>query len=302
MKMPLTASKEYITQTRFIFHCHVKIKIPLVYGEHVLNQCFDLLHDIDKRYNSYQSGSYFDQINKSSGTWVLVDQQCIELLEVLLHVSDLTKGGFDITCMPLLRLWGFYQSFNEDIPSPKDLQECLERVNYQTILIKENYVKIAKGQEIVTGSFLKAFAVDKVIDFLKKQNITDAIINAGGSTIMGINDNTHESWTINVSDPFKDKNFYKNESISNQCFSISGRANNNLVIQGKTYGHILNPINGLPVTTRQVEVISKKAFIGDVLSTAIFALNQDQVETTIDRLKKYFEFEYYRIEDNNENI
>lgn len=300
-KMLPTVSKQYIAQTRFVFHCHIKIKVPLDYGENILDECFELLEDIDRRFNSYQQGSYFDQINQKAGTWVTVDDECIRILETVLLVSDLTKGNFDVTCMPLLRLWGFYRHTNQDIPTPDAIQDCLKKVDYRTISIKDNNVKIQPGQEIVTGSFIKAFATDKVTELLWERGITDAIINAGGSTIMALNDDMHSSWKINVPDPFQSDKFSERITIANQCFSLSGRSNNNLVINGKTYGHILNPTNGLPVPTIQVGVVTKSAFIGDVLSTAIFALDKNEVENTINVLGNYFDFEYFRIEENNKN-
>lgn len=100
--------KQYIAQTHFLFHCHIKIKIPIEYGEEILDECFATYKAIDLKYNSYQKGSYFDQINKNAGQWVNVDEESIKMLKVILQVCELSNGTYDITCMPLLRLWGFY--------------------------------------------------------------------------------------------------------------------------------------------------------------------------------------------------
>lgn len=296
------ASKEYIAQTRRLFHCHCKIKLPVCYGESLINQCFEILEKIDTRYNSYQPGSYFDSINRRAGNWVKVDDQCIHLLQTLRLVSELTQGSFDITCMPLLRLWGFYRQVNEDIPSLSELQKTLVKVNYRSVFIDGNEVKINPDQEVITGSFIKAFAVDKVVEFLKEQGVTDAIINAGGSTIMALNDETHPHWHINIPDAFLQGQYSGSITISNQCFSLSGRLNSNLLIKDKTYGHILNSKTGLPAQTAQLGVITQQAFLGDVLSTALFTINNEEAHDTIKKIKEHFDFNYFRIEQNGKKI
>lgn len=298
MKMPLIASKKYSTQTRWIFHCHCKIKIPLDSDTSLLDECFSLLETIDRQYNSYQMGSYFDQINKGAGTWVTVDAICIQLLHTLKLISTLTEGSYDITCMPLMRLWGFYRDTHHTFPTLAELQHVRKKVDYRSICIKDNQVKINAGQEIITGSFIKAFAVDQVIGYLREKGVTDAVINAGGSTIAAINDTSHPYWNINIPDPTLPGIFVETRPIHNQCFSLSGKLNNNVLIDNKQYSHILNSQTGLPASSLQVGVISDNAFIGDILSTAIYTVQDEDLQNTINRLKEHFDFQYFRIAEN----
>lgn len=296
--MPQTAFKEYIVQTREIFHCHVKIKVPKNYGEALIEACFSLLEELDKKYNSHQPESYFSRINQNGGRWIEVDEDSISMLKTIKLVSSLTQGSYDISCMPLIRLWGFYKLENESriIPTTDELNKTLIHVGYHNISIQEKFVKINPGQELITGSFIKAFAVDKVVSFLKQQGVTDAIINAGGSTIIGLNDASHLEWKINIPSPFIKGEKATTVNISNQCFSLSGTLNNHRIIDGKAYGHIIHSKTGYPVSTAQVGVIHSSAFISDVLSTALFSVEKKDVEKIVLKLQDYFEFTYYRIE------
>lgn len=293
-----TVSKPYITQTRELFHCHCKVKIPLSLGEQLIEQCFAILEETDLKYNSYREGSYFDRINQNAGEWIQVDDDCIKMLRILILISEITLGSYDITCMPLIRLWGFYRKTNNDVPSKADIVKTLEKVDYQSICINGNFVKINPGQEIITGSFIKAYAVDKAIAFLQKSGVTDAIINAGGSTIRCLNDEMHSDWKINIPDAFVPNEYSEQIPLINQCFSLSGFQNNKLVINGKTYCHILNSLTGFPVTTAQVGVFTHDAFLGDILSTALFTVDECEVENTVKKLRQHFEFNYFRIEEN----
>lgn len=296
MKTLPKVCKTYLAKTEFIFHCNIKIKIPEEFGEALLDECLDILRLMNLKYNSYQAGSYFHQINQQAGQWVEVDATCIEILRQLLKVSECTNGAYDISCMPLLKLWGFYKSENHRIPTTLEIEETLAKIDYRKIELKENGVRIGAGQELITGSFIKSFAVDKLTNFLKTKGVTDAIINAGGSTIYGLNDDTHKTWKINLPNQ-NTENSANQITISNQCFSLSARVHNRLIIEGKEYGHILNSKTGRPANTVQVGVWCKNAFLADVLSTAIFSLEQKEVAETIERLKNHFEFDYYRIEN-----
>lgn len=58
--MQVTANKLYVSATQKLFYCNFKIKIPNeAKASLLLKECFDLLHKIDQRYNSYQPGSFF---------------------------------------------------------------------------------------------------------------------------------------------------------------------------------------------------------------------------------------------------
>ncbi|WP_164515283.1 FAD:protein FMN transferase [Flavobacterium ustbae] len=294
--------KQYLAQTRNIFHCNCKIKIPIEFSEELLERAFEVLEEIDLKYNSYVSGSYFSCINENRGNWTPIDQDCVEMIRMIKKVSLITKGHYDITCMPLLQLWGFYKENNHSLPKKDELATALEKVNFRSIAIEGLNVKIGAEQEIITGSFIKAFAVDKTIAFLKSHGVADAIINAGGSTISSLNDASHTAWKINIPDALSKDVFKTGLQINSQTFSLSGSIDNNLLIDGKKYGHILDCITGYPAENLQTGVLTKSAFLGDVLSTALFTVPATIRDEVIAELKQHFDFDYFIIDNDHKKI
>ncbi len=290
-----TPSRVFLAKSRRIFNCHCRVKIREGPDESLLDHCLDILQDIDIRYNSHQPGSHFHRINRHAGSWVEVDEECLTMIRTLGRISALTSGAYDITCMPLIRLWGFYRREQQRIPTPMEILETLEHVDFRAIAIDGHRVKIRPGQEIITGSFLKAFAVDRAADFLRSRGVTDAIINAGGSTILAINDAEHPAWTVNVPHPTTPDSIARKLPLSNRSFSLSARSNNFITIAGRKHGHILDSRTGRPSTTLQVGVTSGEAFIGDTISTALFTLADDELEDTARALAQHFDFEYFRV-------
>lgn len=291
----------YKAQTRFLFHAHIKIKLSAFYEDSIFDELFALLEDIDKKYNSYQPDSYIDRINKNSGSFVEVDDETINILKQVIRISGFFDGMYDITVMPLIRLWGFYKDEQKQIPSIEEIKEVQKLIDYRKIEIKGNQVKIGERQEIITGSFIKAYAVDRLAGKMTEIGITDAIINAGGSTIRAINNESHPSWQILVRHPRSEELLFK-LNIANETYSTSSQAKTFVSIDEKEYGHILNPISGFPSDNKQVGIISDNCMIGDIISTALFNESPEGFLRKTELLSKDFNIKGFMIDNNNKII
>lgn len=279
----------YKVQVRFLFHSDIKIKIPEIYDDSVFDDLFGILEEVNKRYNSYSENSYIDKINKNSGHFVKVDIETIEILRKIIHLSKIIGGEYDITIMPLIRLWGFYKQ-NSVLPCFEKIKKVKRLVDYKKIIIdkKRNRVKIGKNQEIITGSFIKAYAIEKMVEEMKKIGIKDAIVNAGGSSIIAI-----DEWGIIAENPEDEKEVLRNVNgmpvrltkyeysgngdndlfeikIKNMSYSTSNQKNTYLIINNEKYGHIISPETGFPSQNKQVGVITENAFFGDIISTGLY--------------------------------
>ena len=279
----------YKVQVRFLFHSDIKIKIPEIYDDSVFDDLFGILEEVNKRYNSYSENSYIDKINKNSGHFVKVDIETVEILRKVIHLSKIIGGEYDITIMPLIRLWGFYKQ-NPVLPYFEKIKKVKRLVDYKKIIIdkKRNRVKIGKNQEIITGSFIKAYAIEKMVEEMKKIGIKDAIVNAGGSSIIAI-----DEWGIIAENPEDEKEVLRNVKgmpvrltkyeysgngdndlfeikIKNMSYSTSNQKNTYLMINNEKYGHIISPKTGFPSQNKQVGVITENAFFGDIISTGLY--------------------------------
>lgn len=287
----------YKAQTRFLFHAHVKIKISAYNDEQLFDELFGVLEEVDRKYNSYRIGSYIDQINKNAGTFVEVDEDTMTILHTAIRFSELFDGEYDITIMPLIRLWGFYRSEGLRIPTRAEIERVKQDVNYRRIELKGNRVRIGKGQEIITGSFIKAYAVDRLKEKMIGLGIKDAIVNAGGSTILGINNETHPSWQVAVRDSENDT-FLFQLNIGNACYSTSSQSKTFLEIDNQRYGHIISPTTGMPSLNRHVGLISNNCMVGDILSTGLYNLTADHFLNKIAHLKAFYpELEGFLIDE-----
>lgn len=286
----------YKVQTRFLFHADIRIKIPAACSEQHFDELFGLLESIDRRYNSYQAGSYFDLINRHAGTFVAVDDETVRMIHLAKKFSAFFEGQYAITVMPLIRLWGFYKDDARRVPTRTELSRVLPLVDDSLIEIRGHAVRIAPGQEIVTGSFIKAYAVDRVMQRMDEMGITDAIVNAGGSTIAARNPASHPFWQVSVDQPGKHNPMFM-LNIANQSYSTSAQGDIFVEIGGKRYGHILNPQTGFPSANRMVGIITDSAMIGDMLSTGLFNQTPSGFLQKMETLRQQFFVEGFLLDD-----
>ncbi len=259
----------YKVQTRFLFHSHIRIKIPAIYPDDIFDDFYKILEEVNQKYNSYEPNSYIDQINQHAGHFVEVDDETTQLLNKIISLSHFFNGTYDITVMPLIRLWGFYKNNVRRKPTLSEIKEAQTKINYKNIEIDGNRVRIKKGQEIITGSFIKAYAVDKLINFMKKREITSAIVNAGGSTIRAINNEIESPWQVNAVHPENDTLLFT-INLNNCAYSTSSQSSSFVDINGKKYGHILNPLTGYPSQNKLLGLITESCLLGDIISTGLF--------------------------------
>ena len=310
----------YKVQVRFLFHSDIKIKIPEIYDDSIFDKLFGILENVDEKYNSYSENSYIDKINKNSGHFVKVNDETIKILSKIIHLSKIIGGEYDITIMPLIRLWGFYKQ-NPILPSLDKIKKVKRLVDYKKIIIdkKRNRVKIEKNQEIITGSFIKAYAIEKIVEEMKKIGIKDAIVNAGGSSIIAINE-----WGIIAENPEEEREILRNEKgmpikitqnqyadndeyndlfeikIKNKSFSTSNQKNTYILINNKKYGHIISPKTGFPSQNKQVGVITENAFFGDIISTGLYNQTPCKFYEIMGKLSKEMEISGFLIDKDGE--
>lgn len=308
----------YKVQTRFLFHSDIRIKIPSDCDDRTFDILYKILEDVDDRYNSYSKNSYISKINRNSGSFVKVDRETVEILEKVMRLSDFFEGEYDITVMPLIKVWGFYRKGSSKVPSREELEQAKKLVGYRRIEIdRENMrVKIDPDQEIITGSFIKAYAIDKAVAKMREIGIKDAVINAGGSSIAAINE-----WDIIIENPEPEKEIQKDESgkalkitgnayresdeyndlfqisISDKSYSTSNQANTYLEIDGKKYGHIISPKTCYPGRNKQIGIITGNAFYGDIISTGLYNQTPENFYKIMNRLKREMDIEGYLIDE-----
>lgn len=267
-----------ISKTDFYLGTVINIKIYDKEDEAILEKAFERIKDIESKMSKDIEDSEVSKINENAGlNFVEISEDTYNVIEKSIYYSEISKGYFDITIGPLVKLWNIGNE-NARVPSQDEINSNLNKIDYKNILLsKANNSVMLKNNDMVIdlGGIAKGYIADEIVELLKDNDVNSAIIDLGGNIFALGNKDSNKKWTIAIQNPFSIRGEYIGIiEVENSSIVTSGVYERFLEFEGKKYHHILNPYTGLPVENdlAGVSIISNKSIDGDALSTSIFSL------------------------------
>lgn len=250
-----------------------------VYGENsseaVKNAC-TRIGELEEIWSVTNEKSDIYAINNSEGEPVTVSGYTSELINFAVDMAEMTKGAFNPSIYPVVSAWGFTTGENR-IPSEKELEKLIGLTNYEQIEIDGNTVSVGNGMMLDMGAVAKGYAGDIIIDLLREQGVTSALLDIGGN-IQALGSRPDGSdWQIGLRNPFSDGTLGVLK-ISDTAVVTSGNYERFFIgDDGKRYGHIIDPKSGYPAESglASVTITGSEGKLCDVLSTAIYVMGYD---------------------------
>ena len=253
------------------------IHVPACHDEQIVNAAAERVHQLHRLFSAFEKDSDVSRVNDMAGRdFVPVHPDTVYLLEQAKLYSEATNGAFDVSILPLVKLW---QQFGKtsSLPPERDIRRNKKLVCSNDILIdKENSaVKLRKkGQSVDLGGIAKGYAVDEVRRILTENGVSDAVVNLGGSVaVLG-----HER-PVGIQHPDKNTGTaFGQVYLKNTCAVTSGSYEKFFTIGAERYHHIIDPRTGRPSQSGVlgVTLIGEDAMALDALSTAVFVLGARQ--------------------------
>ena len=212
------------------------------------------------------------------------------VIEKSIFFSQMTRGAFDITTLPLSELWGF-SKHHTVVPPLDDIKTALSRVGYKNIKLGKDlkgkqFVELASaGVKIDLGGIAKGYICDLVVTSLIRNGIEHALVNIGGTIYAFGKPMGRKQWNVGIRDPRDTKKIDQTVYLDESAIATSGDYEQFFMHEGKRYSHILNPKTGYPVEdVISVTVRAPSAMVADALSTGIFVLGIEEGIRLADRL------------------
>lgn len=241
-----------------------------------VESAFEIVKHFDSLGSVFSDTSELNFINIHAGIQpVTISNEMKDIIESSLKYCQITNGAFDVTVLPLMRLWDFL-SENPRIPDDKEIKKKLKLVNYKNIVLEDNKISFKmKGMGIDPGGFLKGYAVDKVYEKLEEDGFKKFVVNMGGNLRVYIVDD--DTATIKIQHPRDEDTFWGKFEVQNASVATSGDYERFFEIDSIKYHHILNPSNGYPASSCvSVTIITDTAFRADAFSTAVFVMGPEK--------------------------
>jgi len=254
-----------------------------------INAGIDEIKRIEKIISSWDTESQTSEVNRNAGIKpVKVDEELFELIRRSKKISVLTGGVFDISYASLDKIWKFDGSMKE-IPSREQMLESVSKINYENIILNEKDRTIflkEKGMKIGFGAIGKGFAANRAKIVMQSLGIENGVVNASGDLITWGKQADDEEWKIGITDPDDKAKIYSWLSISGLAVVTSATYEKFVEIDGVRYGHIINPVTGMPAAgLKSVTIICPDTELADALATSTFILGEKDGLDLINSLK-----------------
>ena len=236
--------------------------------------------DFEGKYSRFRPDSLVSRINREAGgKWIEIDAEMEQMLDVCGSVYRLSRGVLDVTTLPLLRLWDDKAEVPR-IPSEAEIARARALVGWPKLQRWNECVRLPQaGMALDFGGWGKEFAVDQVAGLARRHGLTCALVNFGHAICAIGAAPGQPAWPLGLEDPSHPAAECWARLAAKDCaVATSGDYLCGIIVEGRRYGHIIDPNTGRPVANgcRQVTVIAPTCLQAGALSTAAFILGPEE--------------------------
>lgn len=233
----------------------------------------------EARYSRFRSDSLVSRINAAAGAgWVEIDEEMERFLDVSGSLHFLSQGVLDVTALPLLRLWD-YKAAVPRVPSHEEIAAARRLVGWHKLERAPGRVRLPEvGMGLDFGGWGKEYAVDAVAGLAREHGLVCALVDFGRDLCAVGAAPGKPGWHVGLEDPaHPGECCWASLALQDRAVACSGDYARGFTIDGRRYGHIIDPRTGMPAANdvRQVTVIASSCLQAGALSTTAFILGPE---------------------------
>ena len=249
------------------------------------HRALDEVARLERQMTVFSEESEISSINRSAHqASVTVEPGLLQLLRLGCDLSRKTGGAFDMTAGPLWRCWGFAQRQGQ-VPTQEALNRALDSVGSQLLELEEEsqFVRFHHADlELNLGGIGKGYALDRASALLRDKGLSNALLHAGHSSILALGKapgpQAGGGWKLSLRHPLQRTQSLAQIKLRDRAMATSGVGEQSFRVEGKRYGHVLDPRTGYPTEKNlSATAFARTAAEADALSTAFLVMDLEEV-------------------------
>lgn len=263
---------------------HISYRGPEELGDSIIA----VLNEVGNSLNVFDSTSVLSRVNTNMTD--TADHHLSKVLATAKKVHQQSGGAFDPTLSPVINAWGF----GKESTTPADtahIDSLMQFVGLDKIRISAG--KIIKSDprvEMNLSAIAKGYGCDCVADMLKRNGVTDYMVEIGGEITVGGVSPRGDKWSIAIDKPiFTDSVVHSSLAVltfTDAGLATSGNYRNFHEENGQRFGHTMDAHTGRPAHTDvlSVTVIAPTSMEADAYATASMAMGAARAKKMINTL------------------
>lgn len=202
--------------------------------------------------------------------------ELVTVLACARTVSGASAGAFDVTVLPLVRLWEASFAATGRPPSDQAIETTRRLVDYRRLDVSEDRVAFADtGMALSLDGIAKGFVVDRAVETLVARGADRVLVDAGGDMATAGAGSVREPWSVGIQDPHRPRELVDVVRLAGECVATSGDYQQSFT-RDRRHHHIVDPRTGRsPEVLSSASVVAPSAMQADALSTAVMVLGPD---------------------------
>jgi FAD:protein FMN transferase len=239
--------------------------------------------EVEQALSIYLAESEWSRLNRAPvGQPMRVTTTTWDVIQLAHRVWQITEGGFDITAGPMVEAWGFTRRSGRR-PTAEQIEALREHVGMERLIIdnlRRTIHRSTDPMQLNPGGIGKGYALQEVSRRLKLAGVRDFIAHGGQSSIVAFGNQSapRRGWSVALRDPFHRHQLLGTLWLKDQSLATSGAGQQFFHLDGKRYGHILDPRTGRPAETdlKSITIVTRDAAYADALATGLYVQGLDQ--------------------------
>lgn len=225
-----------------------------------------LFAEIDAQLSPWRPDSAITRFNKGSAAQQVAEPALIEVADAALGLARRSRGAFDPTVGPLVARWGFGPIHFGGAPDWRGINIGTKGLSKTKADLTLDLCGIAKG-----------WALDRAAELARAEGFDDLLLEVGGEFAAIGRNPSGRDWRVGIEAPGTGYPVPAALRLPNGwAVATSGTQAQSYVLNGRVYGHIIDPRTQSPATGRlkSVTVVAENAMSADGWATALFAAGE----------------------------
>jgi thiamine biosynthesis lipoprotein len=238
---------------------------------------FALVAELESVLTTYADASATSRMNASAGSAPFAAPPALaRILADSQRLSRATRGVFDPTVGPLIELWTKAGQSGR-LPSAGEIAAARSRVGIERIAVDaRGRVSLEPGMAVNFGGIGKGWALDRVAELLEERGIERALLDFGGSSWLALGAPADApAWHVLLRDG---RGGYAGAaSLCDTSVSFSESFGDSSEIEGRRYGHVIDPRSGWPIQEPLAAVaLARDGATAEALTKALLVLGPEE--------------------------
>lgn len=257
-------------------HCAVQFHgVAAPVAKDFQRRVIDWVSAFEARYSRFIPNSLIGRINAAAGEgWVETDPETDRLFGFCQDLYFFTRGAFDPTALPLIQLWN-WKTPPATLPAPATVQAARELVGWNKVQRRPGGIFLPRrGMSLDLGGIGKEYAVDCVMNLAGELGVANVLVDFGQDVRVRGTPPDKAFWWIGLEDANAPGNCWTGVAVTDHAVATSGDYLRCFNVDGRRYGHIIDPRTGYPADTgcRAVSVVAPSCTIAGLLTTTALIL------------------------------